>query len=338
MRPIYSGPAYKMKLKSGDRILKVDGWRTQGHALPDITKRLKGPAGTTVKLQIYRRGWSKPRDLEVTRALIRIPTVNWDMLPGNVGYVQLTTFGFTTGSELEDALVDLESRGVKALIMDLRFNSGGYLRVAREVAGKFLDGEQVICYWEGRNRREAPRRTLYSLEPDRIRKLPLVVLVNRYSASASEIVAGAMKDHGRAVVIGERTFGKGSVQRFYDLDRWPSEPFEDTLRPNGLYDSSERFLDDNGNDRWDPGEPFQDKPKYNGRWDDGEIFTDANSNSKWDEGEQFVDQNDNKRYDPPEKFTDLNKDGNYDRGPQIKLTIARYYLPKGISTLMTRPQ
>ena len=331
VRPIYSGPAYKKKLRSGDRILKVDGWRTQGHALPDITKRLKGPAGTTVKLEVYRRGWSKPRVVEIKRELIRIPTVKWDLLPGNVGYVLLTTFGLTTGDELEDALQDLEERGMKSLIMDLRFNSGGYLRVAQEVAGKFLDGDQVICYWEGRNHAIAPRRTLTTTEPDKVRKLPLVVLANRFSASASEIVAGALKDHGRALLIGERTFGKGSVQRFYDLDSWPSEPFEDTARKNGAYDPGERYADLNDNGRWDPGEPWRDRARYNGRWDKGEPFTDANGNGVYDEGEEFVDQNGDERYNPPERFKDLNGNGVYDRGPQIKLTIARYYLPKGES-------
>jgi len=331
VRPIYSGPAYQHDLRSGDKIMRVDGWDTAGSALNDITKRLKGPAGTKVTLEIYRRGWNKIRTFEITRAMIRIPTVNFDILPGKIGYAELTTFGSTTADELEDAMDRMEAAGMKALILDLRDNSGGYLRAAQEVAGKFLDGRQEICYWEGRNTRIAPKKRLFSREPERVRRLPLVVLVNNYSASASEIVSGALQDHKRAKVIGVRTFGKGSVQRFFGLETRAAEPFIDHPRRNGYRDQGESFEDLNNNGSWDPSEPFDDRKRPNSRWDKGEPFTDTNGDGRWSEGEPYEDANLNGIYNDAEPYTDVNKNGAYDAGPEIKLTIGRYYLPSGRS-------
>lgn len=331
VRPIYSGPAYKLNLRTGDKIIKVDGWETHGHPLHEITKRMKGPAGTRVALTVFRRGWNKTRDFDILRGQIRIPTVNWDMLPGGIGYAQLTTFGGSTAAELELALEDLTARGMKSLILDLRANSGGYLRAAQDVAGKFLDGKQEVCYWEGRNTRVAPRRHLFSTEPEKVRRQPMVVLINRWSASASEIVSGALQDHKRALVVGERSFGKGSVQRFFQLGTRPSEPFTDEARTNGIWDEGEPFEDRNKNRMCDEDEPFTDLPQRNEVWDKGENFTDINSNGKRENDEPFVDQNRNGRYDGPETYTDANKNEKYDRGPEVKLTIARYYLPSGRS-------
>ena len=280
VRPIYSGPVYRQKLRSGDKIMRVDGWDTAGSALNDIIKRLRGPAGTKVTLDVYRRGWNGIKTYEMAREMIRIPTVNYDLLPGKVGYAELTTFGSTTADELEDAMNRMEAAGMKALILDLRNNSGGYLRAAQEVAGKFLDGRQEICYWEGRNTRIAPKKRLFSRQPDRVRRLPLVVLVNKYSASESEIVSGALQDHKRAKVIGVRTFGKGSVQRFFDLDTRAAEPFIDQARGNGYWDEGESFEDLDQNDRWDPDEPLDDRKRQNNRWDPGEPFTDKDGNGR----------------------------------------------------------
>ncbi len=330
-KPIYSGPAYRLGLQSADKILKVDGWDTADRAINEITARLKGPPGTKVKINVLRRGWTKPRDFEITRESIQIPTVKWELLPGDIGYVVIDTFGGPTGLELEQALVELDKRNIKSLIIDLRFNSGGYLRAAQEVAGKFLDGEQEICYWEGRNKKVAPRRSLKSLEPEHVRKYPVVMLVNKWSASASEIVSGALQDNKRAVLIGERTFGKGSVQKFIPLRSAPPEAFTDELRMNGVWDEDEPFEDVNRNGMWDPGEPFTDKPRRNDEWDAGEPFTDVNNNAIRDADEPFVDVNKNGRYDGPEAFVDRNGNGKYDKGPELKLTIARYYLPSGRS-------
>ncbi len=298
-RPIYSGPAYRAGLQSGDKILKVDGWDTADRALPEITARLKGPVGTTTKVEIWRKGWKAPREFTIVREAIQIPTVLGDMLPGNIGYVLVRTFGGETGAELETALELLEKQGATAFILDLRDNGGGYLRAAQEVAGKFLKGEQEICYWEGRNKKVAPRRSLTSLEPAKVRTAPLVVLVNGNSASASEIVSGALQDHKRATVVGTRSFGKGSVQKVFPLRSAPAEPFQDS----------------NGNEQWEAGEPF----------------TDVNNNGVRDANEPYTDRNGNGKFDAAEPFTDTNANGKYDTAPELKLTIARYFLPSGRS-------
>jgi C-terminal peptidase prc len=331
VRPIYSGPAYRHDLKSGDKILKVDGWDTYGHELQEITSRLKGPSGSDILLQVHRRGWSKPREFTMKRAQIRIPTVNAELLPGGVGYLQVTTFGATTTTEVENSLRELEKAGMKSLIIDLRFNSGGYLKAAQDIAGKFLTGKQAVCYWEGRNKDLAPRRYLYTTEHDHVRDVPMVVLVNRYSASASEIVSGALQDHQRATLVGERTFGKGSVQRPFPLRSLPAERFQDQPRKNGWYDEGEQFTDTNGNGTWDIGELFVDAPVRNEMYDKPESFTDANGNNRYDVGEAFVDSNGDGEWTDGEPFQDDNANGKYDRGPEVKLTIARYFLPSGRS-------
>lgn len=298
-RPIYSGPAYRAGLVSGDKVLAVDGWDTTDRTQQESVARMKGPPGTKVTLRIHRRGWKEPRDFTIVREQVRIPTVNHDLLPGGVGYVELDTFGGETAEEFEAALADLDRRGAKSLILDLRDNSGGYLGAAQEIAGKFLKGDQEIVYWEGRNKQVAPRETLRTKEPDHVRTYPLVVMTNRFSASASEIVAGALQDHKRATLVGERSFGKGSVQRLIRLDSAPGEPFEDA----------------NKDREWSPGEPF----------------VDVNNNGARDADEPFTDSNGNGRFDGGERFTDVNKNGRYDPMPELKLTIGRYYLPSGRS-------
>jgi C-terminal peptidase prc len=298
-RPIYSGPAYRAGLTSGDKVLAVDGWDTAGRLQTETVARMKGPPGSTVVLRILRRGWKEPRNFTIVREKVQIPTVNHDLLPGGIGYVELETFGGSTPVELEAALADLERRGAKALVLDVRDNSGGYLEVAREVAGKFLKGDQEIVYWEGRNKKVAPRVALKTKEPEKVRTFPLVVLANRFSASASEIVAGALQDHKRATLVGERTFGKGSVQRLIPLDSAPGEPFEDRDQ----------------DEEWSPGEPF----------------VDVDNNGKRGPDEPYTDSNGNGRFDAAEPYLDVNKNGKFDPKPELKLTVGRYYLPSGRS-------
>jgi C-terminal peptidase prc len=330
-RPIYSGPAYRAGLQSGDVVMKVDGWDTAERALTETTARLKGPPGTTTKVSIRRKGWTKEREFEIVREKIDIPTVRSDLLPGNIGYLVLDTFGGSTSAEMETALSDLEKRGAKSFIVDMRWNTGGYLRAAQEIAGKFLDGNQEICYWEGRNKKIADKKSLKTLEPDHVRHQPVVVLVNKWSASASEIVAGALQDHKRAVLVGERTFGKGSVQKIIPLRSAPSETFTDEPRPDGVWTPDEPFDDRNRNGRWDADEPFRDVPHLNDEWDPGEAYTDVNGNKVRDADEPFTDVNRNGRYDGPEPFVDRNGNAKFDTGPELKLTIGRYYLPSGRS-------
>jgi C-terminal peptidase prc len=327
-QPMFGGPAYRAGVEPGDKVIKVDGWDAQGKVVEDITSRLKGPTGTTVEIELYRKGWEKTRTFKIVRETIHIPTCVWGMLPGNIGYAVLTTFGRDTGDELETALDDLEKRGMKGFILDLRDNSGGYLDTAREVAGKFLIGKQMVCYWEGR--KDIQKKVIeWSAPGARHWEQPMVVLVNGLSASASEIVSGALKDHARAVLVGQRTFGKGTVQRMRAMESRKDERWQDEARKNGRWDPGERFEDKNRSGVYDLGEPFTDAAAKNNRWDPAEKYTDTNKNEKYDLGEDFVDSNKDGVWSEPEKYEDENDNGRYDHRPEIKLTIARYYLPSG---------
>lgn len=249
IRPIYSGPAYRVGIRSGDKILAVDGWETAGHTSEEIIARLKGKPGTKVTVKVFRTGMQKPEEIEIVREEIHVPSVNHELLPGNIGYIELITFGSNTAGELRKAIRDLRKRGAVGLVLDLRNNTGGYLVAARDVVETFLSGRRLVVYTKSRAGVEETFRTRDNAEaPD----LPLVVLVNGLSASASEIVAGSLQYHKRAKVVGKRTFGKGSVQSLVPLRSQPAEPFEDENH-NGLHDEWERFTDLNGNGKYDAG-------------------------------------------------------------------------------------
>jgi carboxyl-terminal processing protease len=329
-QPMFGGPAYRAGVEPGDKVLKVDGWDAVGKTTKQITNRLKGPENTPVKITLYRSGWEKTREFTIVRERIKIPTVIYGMMPGKIGYARLTTFGGETNAELQAALEDLENQGMTSLLLDLRDNSGGYLEAARAIAGTFLEGQKVVCYWEGRpnvKRREYER----ALPSEKRYRVPLVCLVNGLSASASEIVSGALQSHERATLVGTRTFGKGSVQRVLDVSSRKDEEFIDSARFNGIWDPRERFEDRNGNGRYDLGEPFSDTRRKNGRWDKAEEYTDANENGKYDLGEEFVDTNRDRVWNDEERFLDRNENDRFDVAPKIKMTIARYYLPDGRS-------
>jgi carboxyl-terminal processing protease len=241
--PFFNGPAYKAGIQAGDKITKVEGIPTPELTLKEAVKQLRGPVGTDVTIEIYRQGWPKPQELALVRGAIPLDTVYFQMLPAGIGYLRLTQFGHKSDEEFERALEGLSAEGMKGLILDLRFNGGGLLDTAVLIADKFLQPDQLIVYSEGRNPEVAPRREFRSggvfavagfgdrrsrrwLNPDEVKRylrapperkafppFPVVVLVNKASASASEILAGALQDHGRATVVGETTFGKGSVQQ-----------------------------------------------------------------------------------------------------------------------------
>ncbi len=248
LSPIYSGPAYKMGLRTGDRILEVDGWSAVGEPMEEIIRRVKGMAGTFVNLKIFRSGWSQPREFKVERRQIEVPSVFYKMLPGNVGYVEMIQFGKETPKELGAALDDLEGKGMEGLILDVRDNGGGYLDSAVAIADFFLDGDKLIVYSEGRNKQIAPRTELRSSEKGTHPNYPMVMLINGGSASASEILAGALSEYKRAVVVGERTYGKGTVQQVLDLKSRPEDKVRLTIAryylPSGK--SVDRVLDKEG--------------------------------------------------------------------------------------------
>ncbi|MEO0480992.1 MAG: S41 family peptidase [Planctomycetota bacterium] len=252
VRPIYSGPAYQEGLRSGDRILEVDGWETSGHTQEEIISRLKGTPDTTVVLKIARAGFLEPQDVAIVRAEIQVPSVNWELLPGNIAYAEIVTFGRGTASELRAGLEAMQAEGdLNGVVLDVRNNTGGFLLAARDIVEMFVEPESLVVYTQGRDgvptdtyRTRAGRQ--FSTE------LPMVVLTNDLSASASEITAGALQDLGRATIIGERTFGKGSVQQLLPLRSSPPERFNDENR-NGIHEEWEEFEDANGNGEYDVG-------------------------------------------------------------------------------------
>ena len=242
-RPIYSGPAYEQHLQSGDRIYKVDGWETHGQPQEDIIKRLKGEPGTEVKISVLRDGWTELRDFVIKRQVIHIDSVESEMLPGGIGYIDIVGFAENTSDELENAITRLSEQGLRGLIVDVRRNSGGYLEEAVKTASQFLKAGQLVVYTEGRGveRQDYPARAVRGRYDG-----PLVVLVNELSASASEILAGSLQDNHRAVVVGEKTFGKGSVQQAMPLQSRPGDRLKTDKNYNGIYDPGDEYDDLDG--------------------------------------------------------------------------------------------
>jgi carboxyl-terminal processing protease len=207
-------PAYQKGLRRGDVIAQIEGQDTKGWTSDQAVKVLRGPRGTPVRISIKRAGYDKPIDLSVIRDEIHIPTVRADfMIDQTTGYILLGDFGENTGQEIENALADLRSKGMRRLVFDLRNNPGGALDQAIRVANSFLARGNLIVYTRGRvaNSDQDYRAT----EQSRYLDIPMITLVNRNSASASEIVSGALQDHDRSLVVGETTFGKALVQSVY---------------------------------------------------------------------------------------------------------------------------
>lgn len=211
--PIEDTPAYKAGIKAGDTILKIDGESTKDISLQDAVNKLRGPKGTSVTITIFREGWEKPKDFTIVREVIQIKSVKYKTLEDKIGYVKLTQFQQRTNEDLENALETLEKDKINSLILDLRNNPGGLLNGAVEVTSQFLSEGKLVVYIKGRTGEQQDFHTNNAKNPD----YPMIVLVNEGSASASEIVAGALQDWGRAVVIGTQTFGKGSVQTVIPL-------------------------------------------------------------------------------------------------------------------------
>lgn len=213
--PIEDTPAWNAGLKAGDKIVKIEGESTKDMTIHEAVSKMRGPKGTEITISIMREGWKQPKDFTITRDIIKIKSVKSKVLEGDIGYVKITQFQQRTASDLEKALEKLNKEGVTALILDLRNNPGGLLNSAVDVSSKFLPHGKLVVYIKGRDGEKAEYHT--SGRSPVAEDLPMVVLVNPGSASASEIVAGAMKDWKRAVVLGEQTFGKGSVQTVVPL-------------------------------------------------------------------------------------------------------------------------
>ena len=214
---IFEGsPAYKKGLRRGDVIARIENEDAKGMTSEDAVKRLKGPKGTTVRIAIKRRGYDELIPLEVMRDEVNIVSVRGAfMLDGETGYIKLAEFTETSNQEVGAALETLSQKGMQRLVLDLRDNPGGALDQAIAISNRFLPRGDMIVYTRGRVRNS--HQDYRATEKSQYTELPLVVLVNRNSASASEIVSGALQDHDRALVVGETTFGKALVQSVYKI-------------------------------------------------------------------------------------------------------------------------
>ncbi len=214
--PIEGTPADKAGMKAGDKIIKVEGESTQDMTLLDAVKRIRGPEGSKVKLTVMREGAEKPIEFTITRGVIPIKSVKYFLLSPEIGYVRIANFQSDTAGDVSAALNDLEKKGpLKGLIIDLRNNPGGLLAQAIEVSDLFLDSG-VIVSTKGRDNGHNIKANARN-DNKKAGNYPMVILVNGGSASAAEIVAGALKDNKRALILGTRTFGKGSVQTILPL-------------------------------------------------------------------------------------------------------------------------
>ncbi len=210
--PFKDSPGERAGMKPGDRIVKVDGVDVIGMSLDKVVERIKGEQGTEVIITVRRD--EVELDIPIIRDVIEIPTIEYEMLEGNIGYILMSGFDIITEPQFEEALEDLEKQGQEGLIIDLRNNPGGFLHIVFAIVDQLIEKGNLVVYTEDRqgNREEWITKTGDSFEK------PLVILINGNSASASEILSGAIKDLDKGVLVGETTFGKGLVQRTFDMD------------------------------------------------------------------------------------------------------------------------
>ena len=237
--PIPDTPAEDAGIHSGDVILEVNGQSVEGLGVYEVVDLIRGPRGTDVELLILHRNASSPTKIVITRGVVIVPTLDIRILSGGIAHLQLNFFGENTLEEFEKAMARAERLKAKGIILDLRNNPGGRVDTVVELTSRFLDDGLVLYQMDGRHQRMEYHVTGGSKAPD----LPLIVLVNEFSASASEIMAGALRDHGRAQLVGVTTFGKGSVniQRplsdgsgiYYSIARWFT-PAGDMIEGDGI--------------------------------------------------------------------------------------------------------
>jgi carboxyl-terminal processing protease len=215
--PIEDTPAFEAGIKPGDHIIRIDGETTKNLSLNEAAMKMRGPKGTKVTITITREGFTKPKDITLVRDVIPLRSVRQEVLEKGIGYIRLSQFNEDTASDFERGLQKLDGLNkapLKGLIVDLRNNPGGLLDQAVKVADKFLVSGMIVSI-EGRNKEQKMKFTAH--REGTVENYPIVVLVNGGSASGSEILAGALQDHRRALILGTRTFGKGSVQTIFPL-------------------------------------------------------------------------------------------------------------------------
>jgi len=208
--PLEGTPAMKAGIKAGDKIIKIDGEISDDLLLEEAVNKIRGEKGTNVVLTVFREKLEKPKDITITRNIIQVPIIKWEMKESNIAYIKIYSFTGNLPKKFKSIISKAMDSGAKKLILDLRNNPGGYLSVAVDVASWFIPkGEVIVIEDHGENQEQEKYRSKgYNL----LQELPIVVLVNKGSASASEIVAGALKDIRGVRLIGEQTFGKGSIQ------------------------------------------------------------------------------------------------------------------------------
>ena len=238
--PIEETPAFKVGIKAGDKIIKIEEESTLDMTLQDAVTRLRGETGSPVTITIFRDSFKAPKEFTIVRAIIKVRSVVHKLYKKDIGYIKIRSFSKNTSLDLDKALDELEKKEISKLILDLRNNPGGLLNQAVEVADRFLNQENLIVYTKGRSDEQNMRFTSH----DKVAGVsyPLIILVNSGSASASEIVAGALQDLNRAIILGTPTFGKGSVQTIIPL----SDGSALRLTTARYYTPSGRVIQENG--------------------------------------------------------------------------------------------
>ncbi len=213
--PIDDTPASKAGIKAGDYIVKIDDIQVQGKSLSEAVDLMRGPVGSSINLTIRRVGQKKALTFNIVREIIEIRSVRSELLENNIGYIRLTSFNENSGEQIKNQIRKFEkNKNIKAYILDLRNNPGGLLSQAIKISDYFLDNGEIVST---KSRKVTENRKWFAKKGDLIDGKTLVVLINYGSASASEIVAGALKDHKRAIILGENSYGKGSVQSIIPL-------------------------------------------------------------------------------------------------------------------------
>ena len=213
--PIDDTPASKAGIKAGDYIVKIENVQVQGKSLSEAVDLMRGPVGSSIELTVRRVGNKKALIFNIVREIIEIQSVKADLLDKNIGYIRLTSFNENSSDQIEDKIKDLEkNQNINAYILDLRNNPGGLLSQAVRISDFFLDNGEIVST---KGKKTSENRKLFAKKGDITNGKTLLVLINYGSASASEIVAGALKDHKRAIILGEESYGKGSVQSIIPL-------------------------------------------------------------------------------------------------------------------------
>lgn len=257
--PIEGMPAQKAGLRAGDKILKINGELTSDITIDEAVKKIRGPKGTEVTLTILRNGDQKTQDITIKRDTIEIKSVIYEKKEGGIGYIRITKFAEDTTKEFNKATATAIADGTKGMVIDVRNNPGGFLNVAVEIASKFIPKGEVVVWEKGRN---GDKEAFKALGGDSLSEIPVVVLTNEGSASASEILAGALRDDKGSKLVGKKSFGKGSVQQLEQLSdgsslritiaKWLT-PSGQSIHEVGLSPDVEvEFTEDDYNNERDP--------------------------------------------------------------------------------------